>query len=456
MQAAFKKDELQRAVIDFYILATGVPVAFQDHAGNIAAYRYSLIERWRRTLLRDIEYCLACELRHALDGTGKFRPDSTKPSAWFKAQFGEPGLLWYQTWTSYLDGKNISNTPTFADSATQEDFDAVFAANVNAKNPSKRHRSYIGAKVAEETNGLSLIEVAFRVFNPAFVRWPSAYGGAKWRQVARVLFDLWLSSNVSNVVQLIDVAFALQHNTGVVFNKNSIWSSKGSYTWIQKMLDMRWAAQSCFSLLGMASPQLQKMVSEHPFVLPSALSPEETSKTIPSVGSKVSIVCGGKTLSTKIERVETSIFETVVLSAEEFKVVKKIGDALREVNLRAFSGEEFRRALKQALPVQASTSPLPASSEEEEESEQEVFTEAVQTAYLAASVALMDYTKSKEGADKPYSIGTLIAGEGGWRFRLKGHPVPLRLYFMQFKSGELSFFFTKTEEKSVPCPEDTP
>ena len=124
MTTAFSAKELRPGIFDFYILSKGVPPEFRDD-GTLSSYRTDLLNRWRRTLIRDIEYCLACELRHLYDNCSTLIA-TTSVADWFAKRFGEVGTLWHAKWASVLKhGKMNSCYPQTDDADFNADMRVI-------------------------------------------------------------------------------------------------------------------------------------------------------------------------------------------------------------------------------------------------------------------------------------------------------------------------------------------
>lgn len=342
MSSAFISEQLHPAIIDFYLLAQGVPSHFNDD-GRLRDYRTDLINSWRRTLIRDIEFCIACEIRHIHDGKGSPK-NFPHWGAWFEHHFGSVGSFWYQNYKS-IAHKGREYAPVTDNDEFNEDVKYVF--NHHDKH-SPRARSYIAAKCAEAQHGLSLIEVCDKAYNPKFAHWKGGFGGSKWHTVAHTLFQLWMTSDPSEIIQLIDTAFALQHNNAVVFDKNKIWAGSDSHSWIMKVLDVKWVAVSPDSLLGYASKPLKEAIAALRIVRPFEVPPKQ-SLLKPTVGMIVEMEEGGALVSAHVDEVVGDTFQSVKVSSTAFTLHKTVGKFGKVVNFRIYSLPEFLRKVNRVI-----------------------------------------------------------------------------------------------------------
>jgi hypothetical protein len=83
---------------------------------------------------------------------------------------------------------------------------------------------------------LNFMEYCDWVFIKAFTS-GSSYGGPKWKVISNKVTQV-LSGEISPFT-MVDVAWALVHNTGSIFNKNTIYKSEYSTDGLTQMLDMQ-------------------------------------------------------------------------------------------------------------------------------------------------------------------------------------------------------------------------
>lgn len=430
---SISKEHLQTSLIDFYILSQGVPVQFKQQQ-TFQQVRLKIINAWKRTLLRDIEFCIACEARHIADKIA--RPINCDWSTWFQTQFGEVGGAWYTRWKSALKHAPLIDPDEPADIDMLED--VTYVIQKNEGNSKSRIGSYIAGKTAERELGLSLIEVCTRLFDPKLVHWHGGFGGNAWKRITDTLFHLWYATDLTEIVQLIDTCFALHHNTNIVFNKNIIWSHNG-YGWIQQWLDYKWAAYSPISLLGFASPLLQMLVAQTGFNMGSDLPPSALEKRTDEFqqGKVVVLDEDGEKRNAEIKTVQGDYFKSIVLIAPHYNIQKTFGKHTKMLNVRIYSQEEFLDRFvefekKLEVHVDMATGP-DKSVMIEFPKMQEIYAEKIQTA-KPMIVTVYEEILTQVMA-KGYTLGHLLEGTNLIRFRLKQHPKPLRFYFLMTASG---------------------
>jgi hypothetical protein len=430
---AYTGPELERAIFDFYILATGIPASQPDRA--LLKYRFQTINRWRRTLLRDIEFCCACELRHINDGTAS--PKEGSWEAWFKEEFGKVGNLWYQKFHKMATDAGM--IPPFSDHGLPldqvEDMASILEGNQN--NSSSRIRSYVAAKLAEGAHGLSLIEVSEKAFDPKKVYWDSSYGGKKWYEIAKCLYELWNAKDMKTIVECIDRAFALHHNCNVVFTKNSIWSKHG-HGWILKALDKKWAAMSPHSLLGLCSETLRDLVTAvGDSSAPVPLSAFQFASQI-AAGVSVTLPYNVEAVVKKIW--DNGMFRSIQVNSPHFKAIKT---AKGSIKYRIYSMEELLRGLEGVNVSGSPSLPVPPDDEKEAPVPDSLskFVLGVQGVHgnlltvVAESFSL--------------GLGGCYAQDGVARFQLKGS-TPLRFYFVFHEDADrIELKVGKTKENNL-------
>lgn len=426
----FHINELQEAIIDFYILSNGIPPQLGT-SRQLQQHRIDVINAWRRTLIRDIEFCIACEIRHMADTIA-----NSKSGTWentFAHHFGEVGKVWYTKWNLLR-----TNPALGAVLEAEQTEDVLYVLKNNESNHADRKGSYIAAKVAEQTLGLSLIEVATVIFNPTNVYWKGAYGGHNWRMIAQTLLSLWHATDIMEIVGLIDTSFALHHNTSVVFTKNHIWAKGGSYSWIQLMLDYKWAAHSSMSLMGMASDTLQKAVLNSTGKLNEGLSPKCLALTnmVFDAGQSIYLMEDGQEHKSILKYKHKSIFGSYVIHGDQYMATKTYGKKKKQTFIKVYSTEELleRVLLKANSPVQSK--PVPDSPPAK--NTKDVNPEATAFANKVVDVITQVYTSLKASVQtiavkykQDIILGTLqvLGISGGFRFRLKGIHSPCRFYF---------------------------
>jgi len=64
-----------------------------------------------------------------------------------------------------------------------------------------------------------------------------SYGGPKWENISKKITEV-LTGEISPFT-MVDVAWALVHNTGSIFNKNTIYTSESSASGLTQLLDMQ-------------------------------------------------------------------------------------------------------------------------------------------------------------------------------------------------------------------------
>lgn len=428
--AGIPSERLQEALIDFYILSRGVPPQFDVR--TFQPIRMGVINAWKRTLIRDIEFCMACEARHMRDHVAAPKGANGWP-AWFKLHFGEVGEAWYSRWcTLAASGKpKASDVPAhWADDVLA---DVAYVTAMNAGNMAERLRSYIAAKHAEEDLGLSLIEVCTRLFDPTHVAWRGAYGGKAWMRIAQTLFSLWLATDATEIVHLIDTAFALHHNTNVVFNKNSVWACGGQgHVWIQRWLDYKWAANSPVSLLGLASDALQATVAHTGFHLRNALSPEDLAKpTNFPPGQCITILDGAESCDANVVLVAGDYFRSVVLASDHYQVEKTFGKTTKTLHNRVYLLEELLPILF-CVKIGSYAVGVDMAKQTPQVLDPPHYAEFL--AFKPQLAALYDFAEAA-AIGLGGEIGTYLEDGTTVRFRVKGLAKPLRFYFMMVDAG---------------------
>ena len=477
MLPAFTSSEIRKAIFDFYILSKGIPSEFQDD-GRLRNYRTDLLNRWRRTLLRDIEYCLACELRHLFDGTAKAYPHGTTWEDWFKKHFQDIGVAWRGKYRAlFAQGQAV---PSTGDPEFDEAVSTIMKAHgvaVSAKK-GKRMRSYLAAKGAEAMHGLSLIEVSERAFDPKYVHWNHAYGGAKWNNVAATMHALLYTTDATEIVHLIDTAFALQHNTAIVFNKNALWAGPNNYVWLMEALDYKWVAISPQALLGFASEGMQEMVRALGFRCAREVPPGNMHFR-PMMGATLRINLEGQVIDLKIKTVAGAFYRSVAVASPTFKMHKQSGKYAKELDTRVFLWEDLA-ARAQGWIVEgtkthtkpsstAGTPPLMVDKDKfgdlndalKAGLEKLKKTKTVNPllakyktdqSFLAFKAALSAAYESFEGhvSALGYSLGSFLEKGYTIRFRVVGAPKPCRFYFV-FDAGAktVDMHVGKTEEQDL-------
>ena len=426
----FLAEELKTALIDFYILSKGVPSQFTD-SHEYQQYRLATINAWKRTLLRDIEFCCACELRHIADSTANPK-GHTHWKDWFQTRFGDMGATWYSKWSTLRHNPPL---PSCKDGTANADIAYLMHANMN--NSKGRKYSYLAAKNLEFQHGLSLIEICVKVFDPALVTWSGSYGGKAWQRIAQTMFHLWHAIDLTEIVHLIDTAFALHHNTNIVFNKNSIWAGGSSYTWIQSWLDYKWAAYSPVSLMGLASPELRNLVTKAGFNMGTDFAPRILARKGNGVkpGQSVGLTEEGHKHVAKVNSVHGDYFKSVVLTGGHYKVQKTFGKYTKTLNLRIYSLEEFLNRLDGAYEmgvdkaVPGADKPVYGPGPIQQLMDDFLYFKShLHSVYEALATHVM-----KKGLG--YSLGNFLEAGTSARFRLKGHPNSLRFYFLTTSAG---------------------
>jgi len=447
----FAAADLKPALIDFYILSQGIPSQFNS-SPILQQHRLATINSWKRTLIRDIEFCIACELRHIDDNTAK--PYGGPWPHWFQSHFGDIGSLWYSKW------KSLKSSPTLPQSKDPEfNDDLAYVMHINASNSKKRKGSYLAGKSAELQHGLSLIEVCCKAFDPGKVKWGGAFGGKAWQRIAQTLLALWHAIDLTEIVHLIDTAFALHHNTNIVFNKNKIWAGGSAYSWIQQWLDYKWAAHSPVSLLGLASPQLQGMVQYVGFQMGTDFSPKTlVQKDTPlPPGQAVVLEEDGKQVTAVIVEAPGRYFKSVVLKSPQWKVQKVFGKYAKELNMKIYSHEEFLVRLKatQGFNLSKAMQGIKKSTGKVGKTFKKFKKSLVESPTYQAflhykSILHSVYEKMSEYViGKGYTLGSFLEDGQAFRFRLKGHSQPLRFYFVVDFEGNLEVRKGLTAEEDV-------
>jgi len=438
----FTQSELPAALIDFYVLSRGAPPEFGDPE-PLLRHRMDTINSWRRTLIRDLEFCCACELRHLHDTHAK-PLDHPKWESWFAAHFGAVGPAWiarHRTGHANATGVPKTGEPSF-------DEDVAYVRASNQSNHSSRMRSYYGAKHAEALNGLSLLEVAAAAFDTKKVKWSGGYGGTAWRRIAETAVDLWHAVDMQDVVRLIDTAFALHHNNAIVFNKHLGWTRQGSHSWIQDWLDYKWSANSPESLLGFASPALQNVVKAGAPRIGRRLKQRQLAVPEPLEGQSHMIrLNGSKPFAAKVTAVGRGYFRTVVMEANQFKAQKTFGKHKKVIRLRAFSLREFRERAEGTIVTGWKTPTKPAKK-----GAGFSITEALEGLAKSAAATGKSMVAATQELGKAYSgIAQAIAGDPALMKALEmqaqqNPPVTAEQFHVWYKSAQALLMETKTNE----------
>jgi hypothetical protein len=438
----FTQIELPAALIDFYVLSRGAPPEFGDPE-PLLRHRMDTINSWRRTLIRDLEFCCACELRHLHDSHAK-PLDHSKWESWFAAHFGAVGPAWiarHRTGHANATGVPKTGEPSF-------DEDVAYVRASNQSNHSSRMRSYYGAKHAEALNGLSLLEVAAAAFDTKKVKWSGGYGGTAWRRIAETAVDLWHAVDMQDVVRLIDTAFALHHNNAIVFNKHLGWMRQGSHSWIQDWLDYKWSANSPESLLGFASPALQNVVKAGAPRIGRRLRQRQLAVPEPLEGQSHMIrLNGSKPFVAKVTAVGRGYFRTVVMEANQFKAQKTFGKHKKVIRLRAFSLREFRERAEGAIVTGWKTPTKPAKK-----GAGFSITEALEGLKKSAAATGKSMVAATQGLGKAYSgLVQAIAGDPALAKALEmqaqqNPPVTVEQFHVWYKSAQALLKEAKTAE----------
>jgi hypothetical protein len=298
-----------------------------------------------------------------------------------------------------------------------------------------RCKSYVAAKCAEAQHGLSLIEVCNKVYDPKYSHWSSAFGGSKWQVVANTLFQLWMATDLSEIMRLIDTAFALQHNTAIVFNKNRLWKGPNSYLWIMETLDAKWTAISPESLLGYASKPLKEVVRANGFSRSFEVAPKKLAVE-PHVGMQVTLRDGSSFVEARVKNIVGGYFKSITVESPSFAIHKQAGKYSKTVNFKIYSLAEFLHRLGAAPPMHVgvdmakgpdksvTVAPVPANKPKAQQAKTAIHFMQYKAALSSAYEALFDYVQGKG-----FALGSFLVDGSKVRFRLKGHTSPLRFYF---------------------------
>jgi len=436
--------------MDFYILSQGVPPQLDSEV--FQRVRMGIINAWKRTLIRDIEFCIACEARHMGDtiATPKKQPGWL---SFFKTHFGEVGEAWFSQWQAHQGGKpKAKDVPNHWDE--DELADVAYVLTQNAANDGNRLRSYFSAKTAESNLGLSLIEVCTKVFDPALVAWHGGYGGKAWQRIAAALFDLWYATDATEIVRLIDTCFALHHNTNIVFNKNQIWAQPhAGHSWIQRWLDYKWAAHSAVSLLGLASDAVQSLAAATGFHMARDLAPADLAKrTDIAPGWVLTLKDGLEVYAANVVHVGGDYFRSVILSGEHYQVHKTFGKHEKVLHERVYLLNELLPLVTdmKAYTVgvdKAAKAPKAASASLPDHGCFDLPHYAEFQALKPQLTALYDYVETL-AAERGATVGSFLEDKVTVRFRVKGLKSPLRFYFMMTDLG-LRMSVGSTEEADL-------
>jgi len=244
-------DDKKQLMLDFYLIST-----MHEDSDNldidlsIKETKEKLIPYLKNDMLNAVYFSVACEFRHCWDSAASSKKDVL---AIFKSKgIGkqiEQYIRLMGGWKfAKLKVREPKDTPKIIRPRGEETY-------------RDRFNSYRACKTVWK-NDADFMKVAKVAFYD--LKWGSSFGGENWGKIADGWLHLNSSTDTKDTSVWIDHVYALQHNTGTVFNKLKEYYDKNSgYDWLKKTLDYKFNLQEPMDFVDKVSTDLKRLYAAY-------------------------------------------------------------------------------------------------------------------------------------------------------------------------------------------------